>query len=405
MTCCSKEKINRPKYDIADIFLNNLDKLGLISQEQWKVVNAITSCRTAKLGGHILKCNKCGYEEQSYNSCRNRHCPKCQALVRMIWVEKRTNELLPIQYFHVVFSVPNILNDLILCNKRIIYNILFRTVKETLLEAAKNPKNIGAEIGFICILHTWGQNLMDHPHMHCVVTGGGLSHNGRKWISCKKDFFIHIKILSALFRGKFLDYLKKAYKVGSLNFYGKIKAIEHPEKFKKYINKAYDKKWITYSKEPFANPEHVLKYLGRYTNRIAISNNRIVAVKDNKVGFRWKDYKDGCKIKIMTLDVSEFMRRFLLHVLPKGFVRIRCYGLLSNRNKKEKIDICHRLLKVNHDKIKHVKEYETWQELLFHFTGIDVSRCPKCKNGLLEIISDIPALQFDEKQVYKIDSS
>jgi len=396
--------IEKPSYEVADIFRDHIGELGKIPKQTWKIVNAITCCRTAKLGGHVLECDTCGHREISYNSCRNRHCPKCQTKTRLLWIEQRMEELLPIEYFHVVFSLPDILNDLILCNKSLIYNILFKAVKNTLLESTRNPKNLGAELGIIAILHSWGQTLTLHPHIHCVVTGGGLSLDGKEWISCNKGFLISIRILSALFRGKFLSHLKKAYKKDKLEFYGHIKYLEEPGNFKRLIDELYNRKWITYSKKPFSNPDSVLKYLGRYTHRIAISNHRIIKVESDKVTFRWKDYKDNGKIKLMSLDVKEFMRRFLLHILPHRFVKIRFYGLLSNNQKKEKLKRCRKLLCVE-EKPKNDTTEETWQDLFFNITGIDITRCPHCGKGHL-IEKDVITVNDSYKTVnFKVDSS
>jgi len=311
-------------------------------------------------------------------------------------------ELLPIKYFHVVFSLPDIINNLALYNKATVYNILFRVVRETLTEAAANPKNLGARIGVISVLHTWGQKLNFHPHMHCVVTGGGLSADGTRWIPCKKNFFISVKILSALFRGKFLDYLQKTYAKGGLRFYGEAKNLEQPDQFKKFIDEAYKKKWITYCKKPFAEPGHVLKYLGRYTHRIAISNHRILNVTQETVSFRWKDYADENKIKTMTLKVAEFMRRFLLHILPKGFIKIRFSGILCNRRKKENLEKCRQILG---DVKTEEDEAENWQELFLKLTGIDISLCPKCKTGRMEIVELIPEKLPGYKGVAILNSS
>jgi hypothetical protein len=366
------------KIEVADIFRNNLNKLPKISQESWKVINSIISCRTAKLGGHVLKCDYCNYEEYSYNSCRNRHCPKCQTLKKVRWLEARESELLPVNYFHVVFTIPDILNPIALQNKNVVYKILFRSVKETLLQASETPKNLGAMIGFISILHTWGQNLNDHPHIHCVIPAGGISPSGNNWKSCKNKYFIHVKILSRLFRGKFNYYLKEAYNNNELNFFGNIKKLSITTNFLTIINEAYLKEWIVYVKKPFTGPKKVFDYLGRYTHRVAISNNRILGLKNGKVIFKWKDYRDN-KQKIMSLDVKEFMRRFLLHVLPSGFVRIRFYGFLSNRVKNKNINKILSILNYSQNKVK--KKNEDWQDLLKRVMGINVTICPKCQKG------------------------
>jgi predicted Zn-ribbon and HTH transcriptional regulator len=390
MTDCTHEGsgFTKPKYEVADIFRDNIDRIGKVNKDKWDVINSIINCRTQKLGGHVLKCDSCGHEEISYNSCRNRHCPKCQSLKRLKWIDDRISELLPVQYFHVVFTIPDFFNPIVLQNKRIFHNILFRAVKETLLEAAENKKNLGAEIGFITILHTWGQNLLSHPHIHCVVTGGGLSDD-KKWVSCKKDFFISVKILSRLFRGKFLCYLKEAYKKSELIFEGKIRRFKNTDEFNLIIDKGYSLEWVVYSKKPFAGPEQVIRYLGKYTHRVAIGNSRIVNVSDSEVQFKWKDYKDGGNQKIMTVSIEEFIRRFLLHVFPKRFVRIRFYGFLSNVKKNENLKITRELFnnQINYELDNNSKK-EAAHELFLRMTGIDITRCPYCKNGTLSIVID-----------------
>jgi len=314
-------------------------------------------------------------------------------------------ELLPVEYFHVVFTIPDSLNPVALCNKEVVYAILFRAVKETILESAANPKNLGARIGFLAILHTWGQNLLDHPHIHCVVPGGGLSADGNNWISARRGFFVHVKILSKLFRGKFLDYLKKAFREGNLHFYGKRKELEDKTSFQRLLDKAYSKKWVVYAKKPFAGPELVLKYLGNYTHRVAISNHRIVNIENGKVIFKWKDYRDGGKRKLMSLQVAEFMRRFLLHVIPKGFVRIRSYGFLSNRNKKELLAKCRELLGAPTAECKTEKqEPELKEQIIAALVGGDPLLCPECRQGNMIAVMIIEPEPLD-KNTFKIDSS
>ena len=306
--------------EIADIF-NQYGQEYIsnhnLSIQQLKVIQDITTCRTSQLGGHVETCDHCNHLRISYNSCRNRHCPKCQGLAKEQWIEKRKNDLLPIQYYHIVFTIPDNLNDLALRNKKEIYDLLFKASSDTLKELAEDPKYLKANIGFISILHTWGQNLMDHPHIHCIVTGGGLSLNKEKWISAKKDFFIPVRIISSLFRGKFLYYLKNLYKENKLIFPGKIKNLKNQVEFNQLLNKLYNKSWVVHCKPSFKNPEFVIEYLGRYTNKVAISNYRIIKLENDKVIFRYKDYNDNDKTKYMTLKVFEFIRRFLLHVLPK----------------------------------------------------------------------------------------
>lgn len=387
----------KPPIELSDILKNVIEKMPKLSKQHWKIVNDILSCRTAKLGGHVLECNICGHVEHSYNSCRNRHCPKCQALAKERWLKKRMAELLPVNYFHVVFTLPDLVNEIALRNKKIVYNIFFKSIKETLIEAAKNPKNLGADIGFLAILHTWGQNILFHPHIHCVVPAGGISDDGNNWVNTKnKKFFISVKILSKLFKGKFISYLKKAYKKNKISFVGKIEQLGKSHNFNQLINQLYKKSWVVYAKRPFGGPEKVLNYLGRYTHRIAISNHRIISYKDGKVSFKWKDYKNNNQKKIMTLDDIEFIRRFLLHVIPENFMRIRSFGYLSNRSKKEKLSQCQELLKVKGTGIE-IKTEESWQDLVFELTGIDPTICKKCHKGKLFIIETI----YPEKEIYK----
>jgi hypothetical protein len=355
-------------------------------------MRAVEVCRTAVLGGHTEKCEACGHIEISYNSCRNRHCPKCQVLRKEQWIEDRGKDLLPIEYFHVVFTIPSELNPLAIMNQKVIYNLLFRSVSETLGDLAKNPKHLGARIGFMAILHTWGQNLMDHPHIHCVVTGGGLSSDGR-WVSCRKGFFIPVRVMSALFRGKFLDHLNESFQAGDLVFPGSIGHLKEPSTFQVFRGTFYHKKWVVYCKPPFDGAEGVLQYLGRYTHRIAISNNRILRLQGGEVSFRWRDYSDGDKQKTMTVKAQEFIRRFLLHVLPHRYVRIRHFGLLSNRNRKDDIALCRELLESRTIVTREKDKPETWQEQLLRICGIDVTTCPSCKKGKMLTVEFFPPYQ------------
>jgi predicted Zn-ribbon and HTH transcriptional regulator len=384
----NKAKFQKPGYEIGDIFRENMDKLAdlKLSREQRQVVNALINCRTSRLGGHKLICKNCGYVEISYNSCRNRHCPKCQHFKKLKWLNARIEEILPIKYFHVVFTIPAILNPLVLQNKEELYQILFQSVKETLAEAAVNPKNLGANIGFISVLHTWGQNLLDHPHLHCIVTGGGLSKDKTKWISSRDNFFISVRVLAKLFRGKYLSYLKMAYNDRKLNFYGKLKKLRYREDFNALISDAYKKDWVVYSKKPFSDPIRVFEYLGRYTHRVAISNARIVKVENGMVSFIWKDYRHKNKKKVMTLTVTEFMRRFLLHVLPKGFKKIRFYELLGNRYRQNNIRKIRVLLAVSGDATED-NEVER-PELLLEADN-NKYECPQCKSRDI-VWEDIP---------------
>jgi hypothetical protein len=356
-----------------------------------RVMRAIEICRTADLGGHKYKCDTCGGLSISYNSCRNRHCPKCQSLDKERWLEARKKEVLPTHYFHVVFTIPEILRPVCLRNQRVAYNILFKAVSETLKKLSKDPKHIGAELGFISVLHTWSQTLIDHPHIHCIVPGGGLSFDGKKWVSTSKpDFFIHVKVLSRVFRGKFHDFLKQAYEAGKLKFDGDISPLKEKSRFKELLNALYAQDWHIYCKPPFKSPEKVIEYLGRYTHRVAISNDRIIKLEDDRVTIKYRDYADGDKIKEMPLAATEFIRRFLLHVLPDQFFKIRYYGILSARNRKTKLKKCKELLSVP------VTETDaqrlSWQELLEQITGIDPTLCPCCKKGrlfLFEVLDPI----------------
>ncbi len=353
-----------------------------------RAMRAIETCRTATQGGHVDECEHCGTKLISYNSCRNRHCPKCQFLKKERWIEDRAKDLLPIPYFHVVFTIPDLLNPLVLRNQEVLYNLLFKAVSETLLELSEDPKRLGAEIGFISILHTWGQNLMEHPHIHNVVAGGGLTPGGRKWKSCNKGFFLPVKVMSKLFRGKFIASLKKLRDQNELVYPGIIGPLAQPTAFNTLIADLYKKKWVVYCKPPFDGTRGVLEYLGRYTHRIAISNHRIVKLEDDTVSFRWRDYADNNKSKIMTVEAFEFIRRFLLHVLPDRFVKIRHYGLLGNRCRRKKLDRCKQLL-ASADLNKANQRKETWQETLLRLTDIDVGRCPACGERAMRTVETI----------------
>lgn len=365
-----------------------------------KVMNAIEKCRTEALGGHMDECDTCGYRHPFYNSCRNRHCPTCGALQRAKWLAARQGDLLPVRYFHIVLTLPEELNPLALVNPNVIYQILFRAGSETLMVLGKDPKHLGAEIGLLVVLHTWGQNLLEHPHLHCIVTGGGLSEDGQKWVLPKKakkkngkrkKFFIHVNVISDLFKKKFLAYLEQAYDGGALKFAGKTAALESPEAFKKLKAELYAKKWVTYCKAPFGGPEQVLKYLARYTHRVAISNSRLLKVEDGKVYFKWRDYRDG-KDKVMQVTALEFIRRFLLHVLPKRFYKIRYYGLLSSRHRQTKLARCQEIFGV-------VRESEpppkSWEDFVFELTGKDPRLCPKCGKGHWVMKEIIPVQRLE----------
>jgi Putative transposase/Transposase zinc-binding domain len=341
--------MGQPKLEVADIFRRHgaayrQEHDASLSTEQRRVMTAIEICRTAALGGHVEQCDECGHQRISYNSCRNRHCPKCQSLARAQWLEDRRSEVLDTEYFHVVFTVPRETAAIAYQNKELVYGILFRAAADTLRIIAADPKHLGAEIGFFAVLHTWGQNLLHHPHLHCVVAGGGLSPNGTRWISCRKGFFLPVQVLSSLFRRLFLQYLTSAFDAGKLKFFHALEALRERSRFLDYLAPLWKAKWVVYAKRPFAGPEQVLDYAGRYTHRVAISNNRLQGMGGAAVRFRWKDYRDDNKQKTMTLTGEEFIRRFLLHVVPKGFQRIRYYGFLANSCREQKLARCRELL-------------------------------------------------------------
>jgi len=350
-----------------------------------RAMHAIEICRTAELGGHVDECDHCGLLRISYNSCRNRHCPKCQCLDKERWLQARKKELLPTRYFHVVFTIPEKLRPIALRNQSVVYDLLFKAVSETLQQLSKEPKHLGAEIGFIAILHTWTQTLIDHPHIHCIVTGGGLSLDGKRWNSTREKFFIRVEVLSRLFKGKFLYYLKKAYYSGKLNFTGKIQHLKDESAFEPLLTELYSQQWVVNCKPSFKSAETVIDYLGRYTHRVAISNDRLVKLQGDQVTIRYRDSDDSDKTKSMTLDAFEFIRRFLLHILPDGFMKIRHYGILSNRNRKTKLARCKDLLGDQVSLDDEVSEQESWQDLLTRITGIDPRICPHCGKGKMRL--------------------
>ena len=383
----------RPALEVADIVRAHGAEFrqahaGSLSARQKRVLRSIELCRTAALGGHMERCDQCGHERNAYNSCADRHCPKCQSLGRAKWLEKRQAELLPCEYFHVVFTLPEPLAKLSLQNKRQMYNLLFRATAETLQTIAADPKHLGAQIGFFCILHTWGQTLTAHPHLHCVVPGGGISLDGRRWIACRPGFFLPVKVLSRRFRKLYLQYLEQAYAAGKLQFHGDLEQLADAQNFARYLAPLAETEWVVYAKPPFGGPERVLDYLGRYTHRIAISNNRLIELKDGRVTFAYKDYKHEQRQKVMTLSADEFLRRFLMHVLPDGFQRIRHYGLLGNRHRAENLAHCRELLGVVTPTIETQRDYrERYRQL----TGQDPLRCPQCQIGEMLRIAVLPA--------------
>ncbi|MGC9458001.1 MAG: IS91 family transposase [Halothiobacillaceae bacterium] len=337
----------RPALEVADILRAHGEAYQAnhrVSAEQAAVMRHLVTCRTAALGGHVDACDQCGFQRVSYNSCRDRHCPKCQAAKRAQWVEQRLARLLPVPYFHVVFTLPEPLKPLVLRNRRRVYELLFRAASATLLQLAADPKRLGAQIGLTAVLHTWSQNLLFHPHLHCVVTGGGLTADGDHWVAAREGYLLPVKVMARLFRGKFLHGLQQLYETGELSFAGSTESLNHPRAFAALRDQLYRQDWIVYAKPPFGGAEHVYRYLGRYTHRVAIANSRLIAMEGDRVRFHWKDYAHGNQIRQMTLSAEEFIRRFLLHVLPKRFVRIRHYGLMAGRNVDTRLARCRALL-------------------------------------------------------------
>jgi hypothetical protein len=385
--------MDRPNLEVADVFRRCGDayreKHGAsMSTGQRRVMSAIEVCRTAALGGHLEQCDECGHRRNCYCSCRNRHCPKCQSLARAEWIEKRQSELLDCQYFHVVFTVPEQIVAIAYQNKELVYGILFRATAETLRTIAADPKHLGAEIGFFAVLHSWGQNLLHHPHLHCVVPGGGISADGSRWISCRPGFFLPVRVLSRLFRRLFLEDLDKAFQSGKLQFFHSLEALQNPQEFARYLAPVRKVEWVVYAKPPFAGPQQVLDYVGRYTHRVAISNHRLLDIENGHVQFQWKDYRDNNQPKTMTLDADEFIRRFLLHTLPDGFQRIRYYGLLGNRYRQQNLARCRQLLGMAAPESTIPKDYRDRYEEL---TGCSLRRCPVCQHGCMVTIQVLPA--------------
>lgn len=343
--------MERPSLEVADILRAAGQRFversrHWVTRQHLKVLRAIESCRTAALGWHVDACTRCGYIGHSYNSCRNRHCPKCQANARLRWIEGRKKELLPVPYAHVVFTVPRLLAPLALQNKKLVYTLLLRLSAETLIEVARNPKRLGAEIGFFSVLHTWTQKLEHHPHVHCVVPAGGLSFDHQRWISVnvRYRFFLPKKVLQIVFRAKLTEALEDAFAEGRIQFHGKLQHLSQPKAFHAFVRGLFRNEWVVHCKRPFGGPEYVLRYLGRYTHRVAISNHRLVSLTNGEVSFRWRDRAHGNREQTLILSVDEFLRRFLLHVLPKGFVRIRNYGYLANRRRSNLLPLCFRCL-------------------------------------------------------------
>ena len=381
-----------PALEVADIFRRHGEAFRQaygdhLGRTERRVMGAIATCRTAALGGHAEYCEECGFLRCAYNSCRNRHCPKCQGLARAQWLADRQAELLPVPYFHVVFTVPAEVAEIAFQNKAAVYAILFRTAAETLRTIAADPKHLGAEIGFVAVLHTWGQNLQHHPHVHCLVPGGGPALDGTRWIACQPGFFLPVRVLSRLFRRLFLEHLRAAF--DGLSFFGELASFADRAAFETHLAGLQDREWVVYAKRPFASPEQVLAYLGRYTHRVAIANSRLVALADGQVSFRWRDYRHHDKSKVMTIPAFEFIRRFLLHTLPDGFHRIRHYGFLANGQRTAMLDQCRRFLGATPIATALPDDYrECYRQLTGH--ALDV--CPAC-GGHMETLGPLPRVE------------
>jgi hypothetical protein len=383
--------MSRPPLEVADLIRIAGDAF-IERNRQWigwkhvKVLLAIARCRTAALGGHLDECTRCGHRAISYNSCRNRHCPKCQTGARERWIAARQRELLPTRYVHVVFTLPRELAPLVLQNRKAVYDLLFRASAETLMEVARDPRHLGAEIGFFSVLHTWNQKLGLHPHVHCVIPAGGLSLDHARWIRSHYRFFLPVKVLSRVFRGKFVAGLKRAFQDGQLRFHGNLALLAQPKIFAAWVRPLFRKDWVVYAKRPFGGPQYVLQYLGRYTHRVAISNHRLLSFADGKVTIRWRDSAHNNEQKLLPLSVDEFLRRFLLHLLPQGFVRIRNFGFLANRRRATRLPLCFHFLGARQDPTAQ-------QDPTSINDSTDLWRCPKC-DGPMKVIERFTAAEM-----------
>jgi len=394
--------VTRPPWEVAEIvrkagssFIERYH--GSLTWAQLKVLRAIERCRTAALGGHRDQCLRCGHQAISYNSCRNRHCPKCQTNAREKWLDARKQELLPVCYFHLVFTVPHVLVPLIWQNQKLLFALLFDASAATLLEVAANPARLGAEIGFLGILHTWGQTLQRHPHVHYVVPGGGLSMDHAQWIRSPPNFFLPARVLSRVFRGKFVAGLQRAFHANQLAFFGECQPLTNQKAFAAFLRTLFREEWVVYAKRPFGGPQHVLQYLARYTHRVAISNHRLLAVDGDQVTFRWKDYAHHSKCRAMTLTLEEFLRRYLQHVLPKGFPRIRYFGWMAARRRGHLLPLCRTLLRVpppTDTPAASAQKSVPWQ-------------CPHCQGQMLvvERLSAKQIFRLEHRRVCFLDSS
>ena len=395
--------MDRPKLEVADVFRRYgeayRDKHGAsMSTAQRRVMTAVEGCRTAALGGPVEECDACGRQRISYCSCRNRHCPKCQSLARAEWIQRRQAELLDCEYFHVVFTVPEEIAAIAYQNKEAVYGILFRAAAQTLRTIAADPQPLGAEIGLFAVLHTWGQNLLHHPHPHCVVAGGGISPDGSRWISCRPGFFLPVRVLSRLFRRLFPEDLEKAFGSGKPHFFKSLEPLQQPREFARYLAPVRKADWVVYAKPPFGGSEQVLDYVGRYTHRVAISNHRLLDIDAGQVQFQWKDYRDNDRRKTMTLAGEEFIRRFLLHTLPDGFQRIRHYGFLGNRYRQEKLARCRHLLDMA-PPVEAPAESSApsdYRDRYEELTGSSLRECPVCHRGHMFTVETLPPRKSPE---------
>jgi hypothetical protein len=407
MSLIQIKTMTRPSFELADIFIRYGDQYlntHPVSFEQLKVMNLIRVCRTAVLGGHMEKCDHCGFERPAYNSCRNRHCPKCQTMAKEQWLNNRRTELLPVGYFHVVFTLPHDLNPVILCNKTKLLGLLFESVNWVLSAFAKDPQwRLEGHIGFVAVLHTWTQTLMGHFHLHCLIPAGALSFDKTTWRKTRKKFLFGIQALAKAFKRRYIRGLKRLYEKNELSFPEHLQRFASLSAFSRLINDLQGKKWIAYAKRPFAGPEQVLNYLGRYTHRVAISNNRILFIDGGQVVFSYRDRADNNRQKIKNLSATEFIRRFLLHVLPDGFVKIRYFGFLSHRNKKRCIPLIRNLIDPNAKPPGKIKE--TAAQTMLRVTGIDITCCPACKQGRMRKWAAIIKEPATYQNVQGIDSS
>ena len=383
--------MDRVPLTVAEVFRRYGDTYrdqapAALSTAQRRVMTAIALCRTAALGGHVEQCDRCGHRRVWYNSCRNRHCPSCQALARAAWIEQRRADLLPTEYFHVVFTVPRAIAEIAYQNKAVVYGLLFRAAAETLRTIAADPTHLGATIGFFAVLHTWGQTLVHHPHLHCVVPGGGIALDGSRWVSCRPGFFLSVRVLSRLFRRVLLTSVQEAFDTGRLHFAGSLQHLGDQHRFAEHLRPARQTEWVVYAKPPFAGPDQVLDYVGRYTHRIAIANQRLLDLQEGQVCFRYTDYRHASRQKTMTLAATEFIRRVLLHVLPSGFHRIRYYGFLANCTRQQKLAQCRQLLRTPPPPAADAPASIDYRDRYEALTGRSLRQCPRCHQGAMHVV-------------------